>query len=210
MADFISEVNKRNAKEKKKEIVLEEKRRKEDDEFNLARTKFKLEEMFKTIVDAYADMPKNEDCLEESGFILFRSDDGEIYGKIEDKYFASVSNYECVNALGLSFPKHVLIFSSPVKAEIVRETGGEEKFVKIYDKRSVLVLKSRQKKAIYEVDGEHRYMLIRDAKFDNMEDTEILETVKKNVKSEYQRSIACKVDAAIKARKALKNQKKKD
>ena len=72
------------------------------------------------------------------------------------------------------------------------------------------MLKSRQKKAIYEVDGAHRYMLIRDAKFDNMEDTEILETVKKNVKSEYQRSIACKVDAAIKARKALKNQKKKD
>lgn len=210
MADFISEVNKKNAKEKKKEIVLEEKKRKEDDEFNLARTKFKLEEMFKTIVDTYADMPKNEDCLEKSGFILFRSDDGEIYGKIEDKYFASVSNYECVNALGFSFPKHVLIFSSPVKAEVVRENGTDEKFVKIYDIRSVLILKNNQKKSIYEVDGEHRYMLIRDSKFDNMEDEEILESVKKQVKGEYQRSIACKVDAAVKARKALKNQKKKD
>ena len=59
MADFIGEINKRNAKEKKKESVLEAKRRKEDDEFNLERSKFHLSSMFKTIVDAYADMPKS-------------------------------------------------------------------------------------------------------------------------------------------------------
>lgn len=210
MADFISEVNKKNAKEKKKEIVLEEKRRKEEDEFNLEWTKFQLSIMFKKIVDAYADMPKGEECLENDELILFRSDDGEIYGKIDDKYFSSVSNYECVNALGLSFPKHVLIFSSPVITEIVKENEGKEKSVKIYDKRSVLILKNKQKHAIYEVDGENRYILIRDSKFDNMSDEEILESVKKNAKCEYQRSIACKVDTSVKARKAAKGSKKKD
>ena len=133
MADFISEVNKKNAKEKKKEIVLEEKRRKEEDEFNLEWTKFQLSIMFKKIVDAYADMPKGEECLENDELILFRSD-----------------------------------------------------------------------------DGENRYILIRDSKFDNMSDEEILESVKKNAKCEYQRSIACKVDTSVKARKAAKGSKKKD
>lgn len=209
MADFIGEINKRNAKEKKKEIVLEEKKRKEDNEFNLERTKFKLSEMFKTIVDAYADMPKSEECFEDDGLILFRSEDGEIYGKIGDKYFSSISNYECVNALGMSIPKHVLVFSSPLMTEVVKEKDGE-KCVKIYDKRSVLILKNKQKNAIYEVDSEHRYILIRDVKFDNMDDEEIIESVKKTVKSEYKRTIASKVDAGIKARKALKSSKKKD
>ena len=210
MADFIGEVNKKNAKEKKKEIILEEKRRKEDDEFNLARTKFQLLEMFKTIVDSYAKMPKDENCLEADGLILFRGEDGEIYGKIRDKYFSSISNYECVNALGMSFPKHVLVFSSPLITEITKEGENEDKTVKIYDKRSVLILKNKQKNAIYEVDGEHRYIVIRDVRFDKMSDEEILENVKKTVKSEYKRTIACKVDASIKARKALKSPKKKD
>lgn len=211
MGDFINEVNKKNAKEEKKQIVLEERRRKENNEFDLNRAKFHLSAMFDAIVDAYANMGVGEGCVETDNLILFKNDDGEIYGKIDDKYFSSVQNYECVNALGLSVPRHVLIFSSPLQLEVVKEKsddGNFDKSIKLYEIRSVVVLKNKNKKHIYKVDGEHTHMLIRTPRFDAKSDEEIVRMVKEEIDSVYKMAIPYKVEEHIKARKALKDFKK--